>query len=192
MYVETQLPNHASALEPSVALRKLQWLAHLMRALSASYAGWVLWQTLNWWTRRDDIVLHMGNYLQRDLSAMAAWQPMVALGLDLFDWALLLIAVAYCWKFLACLQRGTHLNVLAPKYLACCAWFAVASQAVALLFRPLKTYVLTSHLSGAEPVFKWAIYNHDMLGAIVGLTLLMFAYLFTWVLEVVEENRSFV
>jgi len=34
--------------------------------------------------------------------------------------------------------------------------------------------------------------SSDFLGILLGLALLMFAYLFTWVLEVVEENRSFV
>lgn len=192
MYVETQLPTHLPPAQPCAASRKLQLLAHLMRALSAVYAAWTLWQLVAWWTSGDKVVQNMGTYLQRDLGAMAAWQPLAALGLGLLDWALLLVAVVYCWKFLACLKRGISVNAWAPQYLARCAWFAVGSQALSLLFRPLQTFLLTSHLPASEQVFRWAFYTHDFLGAIVGLTLLMFAYLFTWVLEVAEENRSFV
>jgi hypothetical protein len=48
------------------------------------------------------------------------------------------------------------------------------------------------HLPVAEQVWKWSYRSTDLLTAMFCLSLLMFAYVFTWTMEVAEENRSFV
>jgi len=60
------------------------------------------------------------------------------------------------------------------------------------LSRPVQSFLLTAHLSAAEQVWQWRFQNVDLLAVLFCLLLLMFAYVFTWTMELAEENRSFV
>lgn len=186
--------NNQSAMisSASIAARKLQNLANLMRLLSVTFAVWTLWKSVSWWTSGEQVTRGMGRYLDRDLSSMQAWQPLIALGLDLICWCLIVVAVIYCWKFLACITSREKVSSNALRFLRICAWFVLASQVLELFFRPLKTFALTFQLGASEQVFKWAFYSQDFMGLMIGLILLMMSYLFSWTLEVFEENRSFV
>ncbi len=175
----------------SPALRKLRLLAHLLRAVSAGYAGWVLWGILTGWLDAERIQRVFSSYLERDLSAMAASQRYGALAVDLMVWFLLFMAVAYCWNFLRCLTLANRLPE-AAHHLSRCAWFAIACETLTELTRPLQTFLLTLHLPAAEQVWKWSFHNVHLLAILFCLALLMFAYVFTWTMELAEENRSFV
>ena len=175
----------------SPALRKLRLLSHLLRAVSAGYAGWVLWSILTGWLDAERVQRIYSRYLERDLSAMAASQRYGALATDLLVWFLLFMAVAYCWNFLRCLSLPHRLRE-AARHLSLCAWFAIACEALAELTRPLQTFLLTMHLPAAEQVWKWSFHNVHLLAVLFCLALLMFAYVFTWTMELAEENRSFV
>ena len=48
------------------------------------------------------------------------------------------------------------------------------------------------HLPATEQLWKWSFRNVDLLAILFCLALLMFAYVFTWTMELAEENRSFV
>jgi hypothetical protein len=52
--------------------------------------------------------------------------------------------------------------------------------------------LVTSHLSNYEQVWQWRFQQFDLLAVLFCLVLLMFAYAFTWTMELAEENRSFV
>ncbi len=185
-------PKHSAIQSPGAARVKLRRLAQLMRVLSAAYAAWVLWRIVSWWTDADLVKQGMGHYLKLDLSGLAASQRMTAMGLDLLVWLLLLVAVVYCWKLLACLLKDKGFTETAAHNLMQCAWWALACQTFSVLSRPLHTWFLTWHLPAAEQVFRWRFAASDLQGVLLCLALLMFAYLFSWVLEVAEENRGFV
>jgi hypothetical protein len=174
------------------AVRKLQRLAFLMRIVSAGYAGWVLWNILSWWLDADKVARNFGSFINRDLSAMAASQRLTALSLDMIAWTLLLLAVVQCWKFLHYLSQPAHWSGDASRHISLCAWFAIACEGLTELSRPLQSFLLTMHLPLAEQVWKWNFRSTDLLTAMFCLSLLMFAYVFTWTMEVAEENRSFV
>jgi len=178
--------------ETHPALRKLQHLGHLMRALSAGYAIWVLWSILNWWTDTERVLKNYGNYVGRDLGAAADWQRLAPLGLDLATWFLLLVAVVHCWKFLRQISQPLAAFNLASFHLSRCAWYAIGCQALSIAIRPLQSYLLTLHLAVGEQVWKWAFRPNDLLTAMFCIALLMFAYVFSWTMEMAEENRSFV
>ena len=182
--------RNGSELHP--AMRKLQRLAHLVRLASAGYAAWVLWNILNWWLDADKVITLFGKFIERDLSALAASQRLAALGLDLIAWALLVLAVLQCWRFLRCVDQTTPWNAAAAKHLSQCAWFAIACETTSLLLRPVKSFLLTAHLPAAEQVWRWDLRSQDLQGVLFCLSLLMFAYVFTWTMELAEENRSFV
>lgn len=190
---DIQNPPRSSAIQsPGAARVKLRRLAQLLRVLSASYAVWVLWQIVGWWTDADLVKQGMGHYLKLDLSGLAASQRMAGMGLDLLAWLLLLAAVASCWKLLACLLKDQGFTEAAAHHLMQCAWWGLACQTLTVLSRPFHTWFLTWHLPAAEQVFRWRFAASDLQGVLLCLVLLMFAYLFSWVLEVAEENRSFV
>jgi hypothetical protein len=174
------------------AIRKLKHLAFLMRTVSAGYAAWVLWEILSWWLDADKVVRNFGHFINRDLSNMTAFQRFGALSLDIIAWALLLLAVVQCWKFLRYLSQPTHWSGDASRHILLCAWFAIACEGLTLLSRPFQSFLLTMHLPVAEQVWKWTYRSTDLLTAMFCLSLLMFAYVFTWTMEVAEENRSFV
>lgn len=186
---ENDLPDLG---ETHPALRKLMRLAHLMRALSAGYAAWVLWQILSWWTDTDKVLTQFGKYVNRDLGGASQWQLMVSLALDMAAWLLLLMAVVQCWKFLQGVSRAPALLGLAASHLTLCAWYAIGCQAITSATRPLQSYLLTHHLSADEQVWKWAFGSNDLLATLLCIALLMFAYVFAWTVEVAEENRRFV
>jgi hypothetical protein len=174
------------------AIRKLQRLAHLLRAVSAAYAIWVLWNILSWWLDADKVTRNFGNFINRDLSATAASQRLAAMALDLISWALLVLAVVHCWKFMRYLSQPSRWSSAAARHISLCAWFAIACETLSQLSRPVQSYLLTLHLPMAEQVWKWNFRPMDLLAVLLCLSLLMFAYVFTWTMEVAEENRSFV
>jgi hypothetical protein len=174
------------------AIRKLQRVAYLLRWASAGYALWVLWNILNWWLDADKVTRLFGNFLGRDLSAAATSQRLGALALDLIAWAFLLVAVVHCWKFLRHLSQPARWSGDAARHISSCAWFAIACEGFTELARPLQSFLLTAHLPVAEQVWKWNFRPMDLLVVLFCLSLLIFAYVFTWTMEVVEENRSFV
>lgn len=174
------------------ALRKLQRLAIVMRLVSAGYATWVLCNILSWWLDADKVARNFGTFINRDLSAMTVSQRFAALGLDLIAWTLLLLAVVQCWKFLHYLSQPTRWSGAASLHISLCAWFAIACEGFTELSRPLQSFLLSVHLPAAEQVWKWNFRSVDLLAVLFCLSLLMFAYVFAWTMEVVDENRSFV
>jgi len=115
------LPLRAADADQHPAIRKLQRVAHLMRATSAVYAAWVLWNILNWWLDADRVNRYFGDFVHRDLSALAASQRYGALALDLVAWALLLMAVVHCWRFLSYLGQPARWSSTAARHISLCA-----------------------------------------------------------------------
>jgi hypothetical protein len=184
------LSSAAALQHPSI--RKLQHVALLLRAASAGYAVWVLWNILNWWLDADKVKHYFGDFIHRDLSALAESQRFAALALDLIAWTLLLLAVVQCWRFLSYLGQPARWSGAAARHISLCAWFAIASEVFTQLSRPLQSFLLTAHLAAAEQVWKWNFRAVDLQAVLFCLALLMFAYVFAWTMEVAEENRSFV
>jgi hypothetical protein len=192
MQAIAKLPQSGTEARQHPAIRKLQRLAYLLRAASAGYAVWVLWNILNWWLDSDKVKHYFGDFVQRDLSALGASQRFAALALDLIAWTLLLLAVVHCWRFLNELGQPARWGGTAARHISRCAWFAMACEALSLVSRPVKSFLLTAHLPGADQVWKWNLLPMDLLVVLFCLSRLMFAYVFTWTMEVAEENRSFV
>ncbi len=176
---------------PSPALHKLRLLSHLLRAVSAGYAVWVLWRIVTWWLDADKVRRGYSSFLERDLSGMADWQRYAALGVDSVAWVLLAVAVVHCWKFLNFLTQPTRWND-ATLHITRCAWFAIACETITELTRPVQSLLMTIHLSATEQVWKLNFRTIDMLAILFCLALLLFAYVFAWTVEIAEENRSFV
>jgi hypothetical protein len=176
----------------SDARLKLFWLVQVLRVLSVSYAAWSLYRMVSWWTDEQSVVKNMGRYLGRDLSALASGQRMAALLLDLALWLLLAAAVACCWKMLGYLQRDSAFSAQGARWLAWGGWLGAACQLLSVLTRPLHSYLLTAHLAAAEQVFKWSFFPADLLGTMLCVVIIAFAYLMSWAVEIAEENKGFV
>lgn len=174
------------------AYAKLCFTAQCMRLLSAGYAAWVLWQILSWWLDPERLMRLAGRYFERDLSGMATWQRLAALGLDLLAWSLLLTAVVYGWKFMGNLRRGAGFSGQGADQFMRCAWFGIACETFTLLSRPVQSYFVTAHLSAADRIFQWQFRSADLQGIILCLALMMFAMVYTWALEIAEENKGFI
>ena len=188
------MPQHPSIDQPirSPAHAKLRITAQALRVLSVSYAAWVLWKILSWWLAPERGARELGSYWQRDLSGMAAWQPLAALGLDLLAWALLLAAVVYCWKFLGQLRSGAGFTAQSARQMMRCAWLAIACEAAVLLFRPVQSWLVTAHLPVDERLFQWQFRSVDLQAIVFCGALLLFALVYLWALEIAEENKGFV
>jgi hypothetical protein len=192
MHTIEELPQSGTSALQHPAIRKLQRLAYLLRAVSAGYAAWVLWNILHWWLDADKVKRYFGDFVQRDLSTLAASQRFAALALDLIAWTLLLLAVVHCWRFLNDLGQPARWSGTAARHISLCAWYAIACEVFTQLSRPLQSALLTAHLPAVEQVWKWNFRAFDLQAVLFCLALLMFAYVFTWTMEVAEENRSFV
>ncbi len=192
MQAAEELPLGSSKAHHHPALGKLQRLGFLMRLLSAGYAAWVLWLILSRRLDTERLLQGYGRYIERDLHTAAVWQQYAPLALDLVTWTVLLMAVVQCWKFLHQVSQPFTSFNLAAHHLSLCAWYASACQGISILMRPLQSYLLTFHLAADEQVWKWLFRPEDLLTIMFCLALLMFAYVFTWTMEVAEENRSFV
>lgn len=179
------IPTHA-------AYAKLRIAIAAMRLLSLGFLASVLWHIQDWWLDGERVVRVLGYWWGKDLGAMQAWQRHASMALDLLDLALVAVAVAYCWRFLATLQERSGFTDRGLKQLMRCAWWGLASEAVSLLARPVKSYLLTVHLPMAEREWRWSLQSGDLQSLILCLSLLMFALMFSWALEIAEENRGFV
>lgn len=188
------MPQYPAVSQPvrSPAHAKLRITAQALRVLSVSYAAWVLWKILSWWLAPERVARELGSYWQRDLSGMARWQPLAALGLDLLAWALLLAAVVYCWKFLGQLRSGAGFTAQSARQMMRCAWLAIACEAVVLLFRPVQSWLVTAHLPVDERLFQWQFRSVDLQAILFCGALLVFALVYLWALEIAEENKGFV
>jgi hypothetical protein len=188
------MPNNTAIDQPvrSRARAQLRLAAQALRWLSAAYAGWVLWKIVDWWLDFERVAREFGNHWQRDLTSMAAWQPLAAMGLDLVAWTLLVAAVVQCWKLLSQLRSGAGFTARGASQLMRCAWLASACEAVALLFRPVQSWLLTAHLPVNERLFQWQFKSFDLQAIVFCATLLMFALIYARALEIAEENKGFI
>jgi hypothetical protein len=171
---------------------KLYWLAQGLRILSVSYAAWVLLRVVQWWTDSEKVIKNLGTYLQRDLSALTENSRMMAMALDLSAWLLMVVAVVCCWKSLGHLIVHRTFSQSMARLLAWAGWLGILSQLLAMLVRPLQSYLITAHLPASEQVFKWAFYPQDILSTMLCGAILCLAYLIAWTVEIAEENRGFV
>lgn len=183
---------HARGGSLRAAKTKLFWLAQALRVLSASYAAWILVRLVSWWIDSEQVIANMGLYLGRDLSALPASARMTAMALDLGAWLLLLAAVVCCWRSLGYLIRDNTFSQRMVQLLTWAGWLGALGQLLALLMRPMQTYLLTAHLGTSEQIFKWAFHPSDLLNIMLCGMLLCFAYLIAWAVEVAEENRGFI
>lgn len=174
------------------ALTKLRTTARCLKFVTLVYAGWVLWNTLNWWLNRDRVVEQMSRYLNQDLAGLETWQRMVPLGLDLVSWGILCCAIIYAWKFLNELVSTKIFSREGAQTFMRCAWLAIACQVFTQLTRPVIHYVLTAHLNANEQVLHWPFRASDLLSIILCLVLLVFALIYSWALEIAEENKEFI
>ena len=174
------------------ARAKLFGVAWLLRLLSASYAIWSLVRIVGWWTDADLVIKNLGRFWARDLSALSGSQRMVAMALDLGVWLLLLAAVVCCWKALGLVLKAHAFTHQAVRFLAWGGGLGAASQLAALLMRPVQSWVVTSHLPASEHLLKWAFYPQDLLGLMLCGTILCFACLLTWAVEIADENKAFI
>lgn len=188
----THASAHGAAFQSSSAYAKLRLAIAAMRLLSLGFIASVLWHILDWWLDGERVVRLLGNWYGKDLIGMQAWQRHASMGLDLLDLALVVVAVVYCWRFMGTLQERSGFTERGLQYLMRCAWWGLASEAVSLLARPLKSYVLTLHLPLAAREWRWSLQSADLQSLILCLSLLMFALMFSWALEIAEENRGFV
>jgi hypothetical protein len=189
------VPTFSNAITPSphsAAYAKLRIAAQAMRVLSAAYLVSVFWHIQDWWLDGERVARLVGNAYGKDLSAMQAWQRLAAMGVDLAALGLLVVAVVYCWCFLGTLQQKTSFTETGVGYLMRCAWWGSACEVFSLVSRPLKSYLLTLHLSPTDQQWRWSLQSGDVQSAILCVALLMFALMFSWALEIAEENRSFV
>ena len=184
--------SHERGGSLSAAKTKLFWLAQVLRGLSVSYAAWVLVRVVHWWTDSEKVIKNMGLYLGRDLSVLPASARMTAMAIDLSVWLLLMVAVVCCWKSLGYLTREHSFSHRMARLLTWAGWLGALCQLLALLMRPMQTYLLTAHLAASEQIFKWAFYPQDLLSTMLCGMLLCFAYLIAWAVDVAEENRGFI
>lgn len=185
--MQLNTPHSASA-----AYAKLRLAVVAMRVLTVGFVVSVFWQIQAWWLDGERVMRLMGAIYGKDLQAMAAWQRQAAMALDVLALALVVVAVIYCWRFLATLQQRQGFTAVGLQHLMRCAWWGLASEAVSLLSRPLKSALLTWHLPLAEREWRFSLQSADIQSVMLCLALLMFGLMFSWALEIAEENQGFV
>lgn len=176
----------------SPALIKLRATALSLKLATAAYAAWVLWAVLNWWLSPNQVIEQMSRYLGQDLHGLATWQRMVPLALDLIAWAFLCGAVVYAWRFLSDLESKKVFSKAGANAFMRCAWLAIACEGFTQLTRPVIHYVLTAHLNADQQAFHWPFRPSDLQSIILCLVLLVSALIYTWAIEIAEENKEFV
>ncbi len=174
------------------ARTKLRWTGHGLQLMAVTYSLWVLIQILMWWTDSERVIHNMGAYLQRDLSQLPSSSRMMALGLDLTLWSVLVIAVIFCWRSLGEIMQEHAFTPTAIQRLNWGAWTGIACELLSVLSRPIHTYWLTAHLPVSEQVSKWQFNAHDLLSLLLCGVILLTSYLLTWTQEIQADNRSFI
>lgn len=117
---------------------------------------------------------------------------MLAMSMDLVSWLLLLLSVVCCWKALGVLVREYTFTPRMARLLTLGGWLGGACLLLAVLSRPVNSYLITWHLPAAEQVFKWNFYPQDVMSAMLCGSLLCLGYIIAWAQEIAEENRGFV
>ena len=123
---------------------------------------------------------------------LATWQRMVPLGLDLISWGILCGSILYAWKFLNELVKSKIFSKDGAQFFMRCAWLAITCEVFTQLTRPVIHYVLTAHLNAKEQVLHWPFKTSDLQSIILCLVLLVFALIYSWALEISEENKEFI
>lgn len=185
--MQLNTPHSASA-----AYAKLRMAIAAMRLLTVGFVVSVFWQIQAWWLDGERVMRLLGSVYGKDLQGMAAWQRHAAMGLDLLALALVVVAVVYCWRFLGTLKTRHGFTEAGLQHLMRCAWWGLGSEALSLLSRPVKSGVLTWHLPLAEREWRFSLQSADIQSIILCLCLLMFGLMFSWALEIAEENQGFV
>jgi hypothetical protein len=174
------------------AYRKLRISAWVMKVLLLGYAGLSFWRFVPWWLNEQGVKAYVSQRWGCDVSTLEAWQRFLGLGLNLVVWGFLVAAVVYAWQFFNGFQRTKRLTDIGGTQLMRCAWFAIASISSNSLVKPLNSYIQTLHLEAAARQLEWQLTQLDILASIFCLSLLMFAYVHRWMLDIAQENAQFI
>lgn len=159
------------------AYRKLHITALVMKTVLLGYILFGFFRFVPWWFAKQGI---------------ENWQRALGLSLNFISWGCLVAAVVYVWKFFDLFHTTKTLTERGGIYFMYCAWFAIASQAMNVLARPINSWIVTAHLDTSMQQFNWSFTYRDPLAAVFCLSLLMFAYIHRWFLDIAQENAEFV
>jgi hypothetical protein len=185
-------PNTLPGNQTELTRKKIKWVVSAIQLLSFAYCIWVLWYVTEPILRADyfKAVVERGWHIP--MAQVNDWQLVAFSLIDTVEWLFLCTAVFYCWKALAML-KGTSINYISlSQSLRIGAWFAVLTQVIALLDRPLKSLCMSWHLEDSQHLVRWSFYPNDLLLFLLCFTLLGFAYVMTWTAEISEENKGFI
>ncbi len=159
------------------AYRKLHIAALIMKAVLVGYILFGFFRFVPWWFAKQGI---------------EHWQRALGLSVNFVSWGFLVAAVVYVWKFFDCFRETKTLTERGGQYFMACAWFAIASQAMNIIARPINSWIVTAHLDQSLRSFDWSFTYRDPLAIVFCLALLMFAYIHRWMLDIAQENSEFV
>lgn len=172
--------------------RKVVTVIWSLRIVACVYTAWVFWLIVRPLRRTPAFLERLGNYWQRDMSAVQDWQVWSVVTLDLALWSILLAAIACLWVASRHLLSDMSLTATASTWLRRGAWAGLACTVLGILTRPFISYLYTQHLPAPSQLWLWNINPSDLLGLLICGVLLMLSYLMAWMSEIAEENKAFV
>ncbi len=187
------------AIEPASpelrALRaKIGWICHSVRLASVLYAAWLLYTLTSYWMNAAAINNGYGRMLQRDLSGISPWQQAAAFGVNFAIW-LFAAAACYCaWRLFTAYLSGSILTAGASAWLSRTASFGVIAQLLAIVTRPLISFVLTWHFPAGQHlrVFNIFLQPNDLLTLLLLLAFLALAHVQKTASGIASEHRLIV
>lgn len=174
--------------------KKIGWICQILRLAAPAYAAWVLYLMANYWSDTAAINNGYGQFLHRDLSAIAPWQQASAFGVDLLVWLPAAYACYSSWRLFTLYLSGDVLTAGAALWLRRLALYGAASQILSIATRPLVSVILTMHFPANQ---KLRIVNiffqpNDLVLLLLLFVLLALAHIQKSAAEIASEHAQFV
>ena len=185
-----QVSNPAGT--PANIAQKLRRVVGALQWTALAYLLWVLWVILKPLSDPAAVLNWLGKLAHRPLGDVNAWQWGAYLLVDMVNWALLALAVVYCWRAMNEIKQVNGRGPLASRLLLTGAWLAFATEVASISARPLKSYIMTCCDAGAAPLVHWFLHPQDLLATLLCLCLLALAHVFSWKVYLAEENKGFI
>jgi len=175
-----------------VIRQKLGITVTALQVTGIAYVAWIFWLILAPLTRPESLVNWLRIAFHRPLTNVDTWQFGAYFLVDLLNWLLIAVAASYCWSAMQQIKTADGNDKVASSRLVVGAWLACIAEAISILARPLKSYVMTVNDNGEGPLFHWYFSPQDLVVSMLCLALLGFAYVFSWKAYLAEENKGFI
>lgn len=190
--MDTPEADQQSPLYVRELRRRIGWICHLVRWLSAFYAIWILWLLGRFWSDGDMVRRVFAFRTKLPLTEPEGWQRMLGFWTSILDWLLVVAAIYAVWRLMAEYLEGRIFHPGAAFWLRRVGSFGVAALVVDILLRPLQSGLMSLHMPEGARFIAIDFMPNDLLNLLFLMAFIALAHIFKSAAELADDHAGIV